>query len=214
MTLFLSQEEHLALLNKLRDDGVLIEAPWMVHVDPKVKIGRGTVLRAGAQIRGESTIGEDCDIAGIIADSQIGNACHIGPGAEIRESVLGNEVRARHQCVILDAEVGDQTNIGAGVVTADFNGERHHHTIIGRRAFIGSLSSLVDGGRIGDEAFIATQTRVDKPVPNNAEARTEQGRLVINPNRVIQVAEIQEPRPGNPNYTTRRWIRVSNGSDS
>jgi bifunctional UDP-N-acetylglucosamine pyrophosphorylase/glucosamine-1-phosphate N-acetyltransferase len=69
--------------------------------------------------------------------SSVGAAAEIGNYAEIKKSRLGDRVRQHHFSYLGDAQVGDDVNIGAGTVTANFDGTAKHETVIGEGAFIG-----------------------------------------------------------------------------
>ena len=77
---------------------------------------------------------------------------HIGNFAEIKNARLASGVKVGHFSYIGDAAVGEETNIGAGTVTANFDGARKHQTDIGARAFIGSDTILRAPISIGDDA--------------------------------------------------------------
>jgi bifunctional UDP-N-acetylglucosamine pyrophosphorylase/glucosamine-1-phosphate N-acetyltransferase len=64
-----------------------------------------------------------------------------------------------------DAQVGDETNIGAGTVTCNFDGVSKHRTVIGQRAFIGSDTMLVAPVRVGDGATTGAGSVVNRDVP-------------------------------------------------
>jgi bifunctional UDP-N-acetylglucosamine pyrophosphorylase/glucosamine-1-phosphate N-acetyltransferase len=69
-----------------------------------------------------------------------------------------------------DAHVGEKTNIGAGTITCNYDGKRKHRTVIGKRTFIGSHTTLVAPVAVGDGAFTAAGTVVTQDVPVDALA--------------------------------------------
>jgi bifunctional UDP-N-acetylglucosamine pyrophosphorylase/glucosamine-1-phosphate N-acetyltransferase len=83
-----------------------------------------------------------------------------------------------HFSYIGDAEVGDGTNIGAGAITCNFDGEKKHRTVIGRGVFIGSDTMLVAPVTIGDGARTAAGSVVTKDVPPGAMAAGAPARIV------------------------------------
>ncbi len=119
----------------------------------------------------------------VVLDSEIGDDVHVGPFAHVRgESVLANEVRvgnfvelknarldkaakASHLSYVGDATVGEEANVGAGTITCNFDGKRKNRTKIGKRAMIGSNSSLVAPVEIGDDALTGAGSVVTKDVP-------------------------------------------------
>jgi bifunctional UDP-N-acetylglucosamine pyrophosphorylase/glucosamine-1-phosphate N-acetyltransferase len=90
----------------------------------------------------------------------VGQASEIGNYAEVKQSRLGARVRQHHFSYLGDAEVGDDVNIGAGTVTANFDGTTKHQTII------------------GDGAFIGVDTMLRAPVTVGAGAKTGAGSVV------------------------------------
>ena len=110
--------------------------------------------------------------------SVIGEGSHVGNFVEVKRSHLGNKVRAKHLAYIGDSEVGEEVNIGAGVVTANYDGKNKHRTNIGRRAFIGSNALLIAPINIGELSFVAGGSTVNKDVPEGALA-VERAKLKI-----------------------------------
>ncbi len=159
------------------------------EIGARVIIGQGSVLT-------HSTIGDDSDIKpySVIDDSVVGPACHVGPFARLRPGTVldeqvhvGNFVetkkarlkkgtKAGHLSYLGDAEIGENTNIGAGTITCNYDGVNKHQTTIGRDVFIGSDTQLVAPVTIGNGAFVAAGSTITSNVPDNALAlsRTEQ----------------------------------------
>jgi bifunctional UDP-N-acetylglucosamine pyrophosphorylase/glucosamine-1-phosphate N-acetyltransferase len=69
-----------------------------------------------------------------------------------------------------DAEIGDETNIGAGTITCSYDGVQKHRTKIGKDAFVGSNSTLVAPIQIGDGSYIGAGSVITDPVPEKALA--------------------------------------------
>ena len=90
---------------------------------------------------------------------------HVGNFVEVKKSVLHEGVEAGHLTYLGDAEVGAGTNVGAGTITCNYDGERKHPTIIGERAFIGSNTALVAPVTIGAEAYIGAGSAITMDVP-------------------------------------------------
>ena len=109
--------------------------------------------------------------------AQIGDGCKIGNFVEVKNAVLEEGVSASHLTYIGDAHIGASTNIGAGVITCNYDGFHKHRTDIGSDAFVGSNSTLVAPVTIGDGAIVAAGSVVTVDVPANAgafgRARTE-----------------------------------------
>lgn len=110
--------------------------------------------------------------------TEVGTAARIGNFVELKSSRLAAGVRAVHLSYVGDTTVGERSNIGAGTITCNYDGERKHRTSIGRDVFIGSNSSLVAPLAIGDGAATGAGTVVLRDVPAGT-------RVVGNPARVL-----------------------------
>jgi len=94
----------------------------------------------------------------------------VGNFVEVKKSRLGPGVKAGHLAYLGDAMIGAGSNIGAGTITANYDGQKKHPTIIGPRAFIGSNSVLIAPVRIGAEATVAAGSAINQEVPGGALA--------------------------------------------
>ena len=101
-------------------------------------------------------------------DSYIESNVHIGNFAEIKNSRIGRGTQIGHFSYIGDSVVGIEVNIGAGVITCNFDGLEKHRTSIGDRAFIGSDSLLVAPVNIGADASTGAGSVITKDVPDGA----------------------------------------------
>jgi len=160
-----------------------------VRITGSSRIGRGSVVGFGSVIE-DSSIGEDVTLRPycIIESSQVGNRASVGPFARLRpNSVLGEEVRignfvetknttmargakANHLTYLGDATIGENTNIGAGTITCNYDGVNKLRTEIGRDVFIGSDTQLVAPVKVGDGAYVGAGTTVVSDVPPGALA--------------------------------------------
>ena len=95
---------------------------------------------------------------------------HIGNFVEIKNAVLEKGVKAGHLTYLGDAEIGSETNIGAGTITCNYDGKNKHKTKIGEKSFVGSNSIIVAPVEIGDRAFTAAGSVITQDVPDNALA--------------------------------------------
>ena len=129
---------------------------------------RGSTLRDHVEVGPYSTIRPGCEIE---------SHAHIGTHAELKEVCIGQGVQIGHFSYVGDADVGARTNIGAGAVTCNFDGESKHRTIIGEDAFIGSDTMLIAPVRIGDRAKTGAGAVVNKDVPDDANAVGHPARL-------------------------------------
>lgn len=141
-----------------------------VYFLPKVTVGEGTRIRAFSYLEG-AVIGNDCIIgpfARIRPDSVIEEKSRVGNFVEIKNSHLKQKARINHLSYVGDSHVGVETNIGAGVVTCNYDGFKKHETRIGDHVFVGSNSSLVAPVKIGDGAIVGAGSVVTNSVPENA----------------------------------------------
>jgi bifunctional UDP-N-acetylglucosamine pyrophosphorylase/glucosamine-1-phosphate N-acetyltransferase len=169
-------------------DAAVEVAPDTV-IEPFVQILGATRIGSDCRIRSYSVI-ENCTLGNdvlirqscVLSDSTIASGANIGPfahlrpGCEIGEDVhIGNFVEAKkaklrkgvkagHLTYLGDAEVGEGTNIGAGVITCNYDGVNKHITRIGKDTFIGSDSTLVAPVSVGDGAYIGAGSCITKDV--------------------------------------------------
>jgi bifunctional UDP-N-acetylglucosamine pyrophosphorylase/glucosamine-1-phosphate N-acetyltransferase len=102
--------------------------------------------------------------------SDIGEEAHVGNFVETKKAVLGKGAKANHLAYLGDAFVGAGSNVGAGTITCNYDGEKKHPTRIGAGAFIGSDSVLVAPVEIGDGAYVAAGSVITEAVPAGALA--------------------------------------------
>jgi bifunctional UDP-N-acetylglucosamine pyrophosphorylase/glucosamine-1-phosphate N-acetyltransferase len=100
----------------------------------------------------------------------IGEDVRIGNFVEVKNSVLGKGAKAQHLAYLGDADVGAGANVGAGVITCNYDGEQKHRTSIGERAFIGTDTQLVAPVSVGKGAYVGAGTTVTEDVPDGALA--------------------------------------------
>lgn len=182
-------------------NGVTITDPSAVYIDADVSIGRDSVILPNTHIlRGTkigdgcvigpnslldaATIGDRCEIRqSVIRESQVDEDSDVGPwshlrnGAhvlagghignfgEVKNSTLGRGVKQGHFSYLGDATLGENVNIGAGAITCNFNGKTKNPTRIGDGAFIGSDTLLVAPVRVGDGARTGAGSVVTRDVP-------------------------------------------------
>ncbi len=158
------------------------------HLRGNTKVGSGSIIGPSSMLS-NSIVGENSTIQfSVIEDSQIADNCRIGPFARIRgESVVGEKCRignfvelknakvgdrtnAAHLSYLGDATLGKQVNIGAGTITANYDGFKKHQTIIGDRSKTGSNSVLVAPIQIGENVNIAAGSTLVENVGDNSLA--------------------------------------------
>jgi bifunctional UDP-N-acetylglucosamine pyrophosphorylase/glucosamine-1-phosphate N-acetyltransferase len=161
-----------------------------VTIGPNVVFGPGVRVATGAEIKAFShldgcTIGPGCIVgpfARLRPDTVLGNNVHIGNFVEVKAALLGDGVKASHLTYLGDAEVGAETNIGAGTITCNYDGHAKHRTKIGARVFIGSDTALVAPVAVGDGAIVAAGSVITEDVPADALALAR-GRQVVKQGR-------------------------------
>ena len=155
--------------------------PWSI-LEGRTVIAQDAVIGPNAHIRAsrigprtrvwasaieESTVAEDVQIgpfAHLRPGSEIGARCRIGNFAEVKNSRLGAGTQQHHFSYLGDAEVGENVNVGAGSVTANFDGEAKHRTVIGDRASIGVDTMMVAPVTIGEGAVTGAGSVVNRDV--------------------------------------------------
>jgi bifunctional UDP-N-acetylglucosamine pyrophosphorylase/glucosamine-1-phosphate N-acetyltransferase len=176
--------------------GVYLEAG--VEVGPDTVLWPGTHLRGTTRIAGgcaigpdvvirDSRVGEDSVVVSAHLDgAEVGAGCRVGPFAylrpgarlcdgaragtyvEIKNSILGVGARVPHLSYVGDADVGEGTNIGAGNITANYDGFAKHRTEIGARVRTGSDCVFVAPVRVGDDAMTGAGSIITADVPDGA----------------------------------------------
>ena len=147
-------------------DGVQIGANCVIR---NAQIAKGTQVAPFTHIDG-ATVGEDAKIgpfARLRPDAVLADRTHIGNFVEIKKTVLGTGSKVNHLAYVGDATVGKSVNIGAGVITCNYDGVNKYQTIIGDGAFIGSDSQLVAPVTIGEGATIGAGSTITKDAPPN-----------------------------------------------
>jgi bifunctional UDP-N-acetylglucosamine pyrophosphorylase/glucosamine-1-phosphate N-acetyltransferase len=113
-------------------------------------------------------------------DAHVGADARVGNFVELKKATLGKGAKSQHLAYLGDAEIGAGSNIGAGTITCNYDGEHKHPTKIGERAFIGSNSTLVAPVEIGAESYVGAGSVITDAVPPGALA-LGRGRQVIKP---------------------------------
>jgi bifunctional UDP-N-acetylglucosamine pyrophosphorylase / glucosamine-1-phosphate N-acetyltransferase len=116
----------------------------------------------------QSRVGAGVDIgpyAHLRPLSDLRQKVHVGNFVEVKKSVLHEGVKAGHLTYLGDADVGAGTNVGAGTITCNYDGEKKHATVIGEGAFIGSNTALVAPVTVGAGAYVGAGSTITKEVP-------------------------------------------------
>jgi bifunctional UDP-N-acetylglucosamine pyrophosphorylase/glucosamine-1-phosphate N-acetyltransferase len=190
------------------DDTVQLEAD--VVIEPQTHLRGKTTIATGSRI-GPSTLIEDSQIGtnttvqfsvvtgSVIQDGatigpyshlrgnvQVGNGCRVGNFVELKNATLGDRTNVAHLSYIGDATLGDRVNVGAGTVTANYDGVRKHRTTIGSFTKTGANTVLVAPITIGEGVTIAAGSTVTEDVLS--------GSLVIARARQVVKPDWQPPQ--------------------
>jgi len=131
------------------------------------KVGADTLVHPNCVIE-NAEIGTDCRIgpfARIRPETRIAERAHIGNFVEIKKSFIGIGSKVNHLTYVGDSTVGKDVNIGAGTITANYDGANKHHTQIEDNASIGSNCVLVAPVKIGAGATIGAGSVIAKDAP-------------------------------------------------
>ncbi|HET7031338.1 MAG TPA: bifunctional UDP-N-acetylglucosamine diphosphorylase/glucosamine-1-phosphate N-acetyltransferase GlmU [Candidatus Limnocylindrales bacterium] len=172
----------------------------------RTSVGEGSVIGPSSTVV-DSSIGRDSLVwASVVESSAVGDDVRIGPFshlrpgsqvdrgaevgnyAELKNSHLGEGVKSHHVSYLGDADLGPGTNVGAGTITANFDGRSKHRTTVGRGAFLGVDTMLVAPVTVGDGAKTGAGAVVTRDVPS--------GQLAVGvPARVREPRPTPEPEP-------------------
>lgn len=150
--------------NKINQNVVIKNNSFLsdAFVDEFTVIENSTII--GAKIGKKVNIGP---FARLRPKTIIEDNCKIGNFVEIKESTLKKGTKAGHLAYIGNAEIGENCNIGAGVVFANFNGKTKNKIVLGKNCFIGSNSTLIAPLTLGEGCFVAAGSVVTQDAPDN-----------------------------------------------
>ena len=175
------------------DGDVLVGPDTILHpgvsLEGRTTIGTGCEIHMGVRIV-DSQIGDRVTVLNhcVITDSRVADDARIGPFAhlrneadvrdgarvgnfvEMKKTVLGAGSKSMHLTYLGDATIGEQVNVGAGVITCNYDGVNKNHTIVEDGAFVGSDTQLIAPVTVGKGAYIGTGTTVREDVPSGALA--------------------------------------------
>jgi bifunctional UDP-N-acetylglucosamine pyrophosphorylase/glucosamine-1-phosphate N-acetyltransferase len=135
-------------------------------IGDRVTVRNGCVLD-GAEVGDGAVLGP---YAHLRPESRIGVEAHVGNFCETKKVTLGRGSKANHLTYLGDAIIGEDVNVGAGVITCNYDGAKKHTTTIGDGAFVGSDSTLVAPVSIGEGAYVGAGSCITHPVPDGALA--------------------------------------------
>ena len=163
-----------------------------VIIEPQTHLRGKTVIQAGSRIGPGSLIensqlGENVTVLySVVTDSiiqsqtrigpyahlrghtEVGIGCRIGNFVELKNTQLGDRTNVAHLSYLGDTTAGSQVNVGAGTITANYDGVKKHRTIIGDRTKTGSNSVLVAPITVGNDVYIAAGSTVTEDVPDDS----------------------------------------------
>jgi bifunctional UDP-N-acetylglucosamine pyrophosphorylase/glucosamine-1-phosphate N-acetyltransferase len=140
---------HTTMIDASVGDGSRVVQSYLVEceVHDRVSVGPFAYLRPGTIVR---------------------DGAKIGTFVEVKNSDIGAGAKVPHLSYIGDAEIGEGTNVGAGNITANYDGRRKHRTVIGKRAKTGVNTSFVAPVNVGDEAYTGAGSVITEDVPEGA----------------------------------------------
>ncbi|GLR76332.1 bifunctional UDP-N-acetylglucosamine diphosphorylase/glucosamine-1-phosphate N-acetyltransferase GlmU [Aliivibrio sifiae] len=133
------------------------------------EIDDNTIVRPYSVIEG-ATVGEDCTVGPFTRlrpGAELCNDAHVGNFVEVKNVRLGEGSKANHLTYLGDAEIGKRVNVGAGVITCNYDGANKFKTIIGDDVFVGSDSQLIAPVTIANGATVGAGSTVTKDVSEN-----------------------------------------------
>jgi bifunctional UDP-N-acetylglucosamine pyrophosphorylase / glucosamine-1-phosphate N-acetyltransferase len=169
--------------------GVDIVDPQATVIDVDVQIGQDTRIEPFTTIKGLTRIGAGCTVkhsylvdcllhdgvtvgpfAYLRPDATLRSGAKVGTFVEVKNSDIGAAAKVPHLSYIGDADVGEETNLGAGTITANYDGKAKHRTKIGKRVRGGVDTAFVAPVSVGDDAWTAAGSVVTDDVPDGALA--------------------------------------------
>lgn len=179
-------EEWAEQRRKNKNKYQIFRDPKNTWVDERIRIGKGTIIFPGCCIMGKSRIGQKCVIwpntviintyieddvqlgLPVIKNSRVGRYSIIGGTAELNRCEIGRNVKMKHHSFLGNTEVGDDSTIGAGAITANYDGKEHHKTIFGPNSFLGVNSNSIAPNEFPEGTYIAAGSTI----PANLEKIT------------------------------------------
>jgi bifunctional UDP-N-acetylglucosamine pyrophosphorylase/glucosamine-1-phosphate N-acetyltransferase len=144
-----------------------VVGPEVYAVDSRI----GSGARVWYAVLRDADVGADVEVgpyASLRAGSVLREGAKIGTFVETKNTVVGERSKVPHLSYMGDADIGENSNIGAGTITCNYDGYRKHRTTIGDRAFVGSDTMLVAPVEIGDDAYTGAGSTISRDVPPGA----------------------------------------------
>ena len=175
------------------DAGVTVGPDSVLHPGVTLlgasRVGRGCAVHSGAWIR-DSVLADEVDVLpySVLDGARVASGCSVGPFArlrpeavldegarvgnfvEVKKSTLGPGVKASHLAYLGDTSIGAGANIGAGVITCNYDGKTKNRTVIGEGAFVGSDTILVAPVEVGAGGYTGAGSVITRDVPEGTLA--------------------------------------------
>ena len=195
-------DSEVIMQNKIKtawmNAGVIMQLPSTTYIEEGVTFEGECIVENGCRITGNTLIVNSHIKAGsviedsVVKNSDVGPLAHIRPASYLEDTHIGNfvevkksslkGVKAGHLSYIGDAQVDEGTNIGAGVITCNYDGIKKYKTIIGKNVFVGSDSQLLAPVTIEDDVMIAAGTTV-------TSGKIEKGSLALSRTKIRTVKD-------------------------
>ena len=182
------------------DDTVKLETD--VIIEPQTHVRGNTIIQTGSRIGPgslieNSQIGKNVTVQfSVVSDSvvadrtrigpyahlrghaKVGEQCRVGNFVELKNTEVGNRTNISHLSYIGDATLGDKVNIGAGTITANYDGVKKHRTTIGDRTKTGANSVLVAPLTLGNDVTVAAGSTITDDIPDDSLAIARERQII------------------------------------
>lgn len=194
------------IIYKHMEKGVIFLRPETSYIGTDVEIEADTVVYPNSILKGQTKIGKNCKVGpgadicestlsdevevahSTVIQSRIGTDSHIGPYAylrpgsiigkhvkigdfvEVKNSLIGDGTKVSHLTYVGDGEVGENVNLGCGVVFVNYDGKNKNKTVVKSGAFVGCNSNLISPVTVGENAYVAAGSTITEDVPDEALA--------------------------------------------
>ena len=152
-------------IESLMASGVTVLDPETTFIDDAVKIGKDTIIYPNTVIEGDVEISSGCKIgpfARLRPGTRVKKNAEIGNFVELVRSEVGENSKVKHHTYLGDTLVGKNVNIGAGTITANYDGKKKHRTVIRDNAFIGVGVIMIAPVKIGERAIVGAGSVITK----------------------------------------------------
>lgn len=173
--------------------GIIMQLPSSIYIDNDVTFEGECIVENGCRLTGNTLIRDSHIKSGsviedsIVKNSDVGPLAHLRPASYLEDTHIGNfvevkksslkGVKAGHLSYLGDSQIDEGTNIGAGVITCNYDGIKKYKTIIGKNVFVGSDSQLIAPVEIEDDVMIAAGTTL-------TSGKVEKGSLAISRTKI------------------------------